>query len=60
MAYEQVAGFAGSAGLIYMMLLFAAVLVYAFWPRNRARFDKASRIPFEDNGSPEDRKVRRD
>ena len=28
--------------------LFVAVLVYALWPRNRADFDKAAKIPLED------------
>ena len=28
--------------------LFVAVLFYALWPRNRAAFDKAARLPLED------------
>jgi cytochrome c oxidase cbb3-type subunit IV len=28
--------------------LFVAVVVYALWPRNRATFDRAARLPLED------------
>lgn len=52
MAYEDVARFMGSVGLIYMMVLFAIVLAYALWPRNRARFERAARIPLDDDALP--------
>jgi cytochrome c oxidase cbb3-type subunit 4 len=28
--------------------LFVAIVIYALWPRNRAKFDKAARLPLED------------
>jgi cytochrome c oxidase cbb3-type subunit 4 len=31
------------------VLLFVAVVVYALWPRNRATFDKAARLPLQDD-----------
>ena len=43
--YDFLAQFAQTRGLVYFVLLFAAVLVYALRPRNRARFDAAARIP---------------
>lgn len=48
MDYAALAVFARSYGLIYLALLFAAVLVYALWPANKARFDRAARIPLTD------------
>ena len=31
------------------VVLFIAVVVYALWPRNRAKFDKAARLPLQDD-----------
>ena len=31
------------------VLLFAVVLIYALWPRNRAAFDEASKFPLRDD-----------
>ena len=49
MEYEQVAEFAATYGLIYLMVLFAGVLVYAFWPKNKKKFDEAARRPLEED-----------
>ena len=43
--YETLAEFAQSAGTVYFFLFFIGTLVYAFWPKNRARFLGASRPP---------------
>ncbi|HEX2724408.1 MAG TPA: cbb3-type cytochrome c oxidase subunit 3 [Beijerinckiaceae bacterium] len=43
--YNFLAQFAQTGGLLYFVLIFAAVVVYALRPRNRARFDAAARIP---------------
>ena len=32
-----------SFGLFYLIAFSLAVVVYAYWPRNRASFDKAAR-----------------
>jgi len=29
--------------------LFLAVVVYAFWPRNRTKFDEASKLPLRED-----------
>ncbi|MFZ1885447.1 MAG: cbb3-type cytochrome c oxidase subunit 3 [Rhodoplanes sp.] len=29
--------------------LFLAVVAYAFWPRNRAKFDEASKLPLRED-----------
>lgn len=47
MTYEEVKALAATAGLIIFITLFAGVLIYAFWPGNRKRFEKARSIPLE-------------
>jgi cytochrome c oxidase cbb3-type subunit 4 len=49
MTYETVASFAQTGGLVYFVALFAAALVYAFWPKNRSRFDEAAHIPLSED-----------
>jgi cytochrome c oxidase cbb3-type subunit IV len=29
--------------------VFIAIVAYALWPRNRTRFDKAARVPLQDD-----------
>lgn len=36
--------------LVWLMLIFLGIVAYAFWPRNKARFDEAAHIPFKDDG----------
>jgi cytochrome c oxidase cbb3-type subunit IV len=54
MTYEQLSAFAQTSGMIYFIAIFAAVCAYAIWPSNRAKFEKAARMPLEneeiDNG----------
>ncbi len=45
MTYESAAAFAQTSGLLYFVGMFTAVALYAFWPRNRARFDAAAHLP---------------
>jgi cytochrome c oxidase cbb3-type subunit 4 len=47
MTYETVSALSLSWGLVYLMVLFVAVCVYAFWPRNKDKFDNAARMPLE-------------
>jgi cytochrome c oxidase cbb3-type subunit 4 len=49
MTYETVAKFAQNWGLLYFGILFLGVLVYAFLPRNKKKFDEAARIPLEED-----------
>lgn len=46
--YETLASFAQTGGLIYFCAIFAGVLVYALWPKNKEKFDAAARLPLED------------
>jgi cytochrome c oxidase cbb3-type subunit 4 len=47
--YSWLAGFAQTAGLLYFVGMFLGIAAYAFWPRNRARFDEASTIPLRED-----------
>jgi cytochrome c oxidase cbb3-type subunit 4 len=49
MTYEDVVSFSASYGLIYFMILFAGVLLYAFWPGNKKKFDEAARLPLKED-----------
>ena len=47
-AYEDVLAFAQSWGAVYFVLMFLVALAYAYWPKNRARFNQAAAIPLRD------------
>ncbi|HVL73563.1 MAG TPA: cbb3-type cytochrome c oxidase subunit 3 [Beijerinckiaceae bacterium] len=49
MSYQALSQFAQTGGLVYFALMFAAVVAYALWPRNRARFDRAARMPLSED-----------
>ena len=53
--YDALSAFAQTWGLGYFVAIFGAVLVYALWPRNRARFDRAARIPMNEKDAGDDR-----
>lgn len=44
---------AKSFGLFYLIALSIAVLVYTFWPANRARFQHAATSILEDDDRPD-------
>jgi len=49
MSYHTLSHFAQTWGLVYLVILFAAVLGYALWPRNRGKFRDAAEIPFKED-----------
>jgi cytochrome c oxidase cbb3-type subunit 4 len=49
MTYETVARFAQQGGALYFLAVFLAGAAYAFWPRNRAEFDRAARLPLDED-----------
>lgn len=49
MTYENASAFAQTSGLLYFVTIFMAVAVYAFWPRNRARFVAAAHLPLNED-----------
>ena len=48
-SYTQAAEFAQTWGLVYFVLIFAGVLAYALWPKNRKRFEDAANIPLRED-----------
>ncbi|HWJ68611.1 MAG TPA: cbb3-type cytochrome c oxidase subunit 3 [Sphingobium sp.] len=52
MDHHTVVGFAKSYGLFLLIGMAAVALVYACWPGNRTRFDKAARDIIEDEDQP--------
>jgi len=47
--YEFFAEFAQTWGLVYFLVLFIAVLVYALWPSRQKKFDEAARVPLRED-----------
>jgi cytochrome c oxidase cbb3-type subunit 4 len=56
MTYEQVASITQVAALLLFVALFIGVLIYAFWPGNKKRFEQAARVPLEKDPDPEQEK----
>ena len=52
MTHEFALWLSKTVGLFYLLAMSAGVLVYAFWPANKARFDAAARaiLDEEDRG----------
>jgi cytochrome c oxidase cbb3-type subunit 4 len=45
--HEIVTELALNSGLIYFLALFAVVLGYVLWPANRKTFERAARLPLD-------------
>jgi len=58
MTYDQVASISQIVALLFFIGLFAAVLLYAFWPGNKKCFEEAAKLPLE--GDPEPKKEKDD
>ena len=56
MTYEQVASITQVAALLLFVALFVGVLIYAFWPGNKKRFEEAARLPLEKDPDPDQEK----
>lgn len=53
MDYHDVSHFAQTWGLVFLVVLFAGALAYAFWPKNQQKFDAARQVPLQDD-TPDD------
>lgn len=49
MDYHSFAEFARSWGVVYLMALFLGACAYALWPRNKEKFDRAARMPLDED-----------
>lgn len=47
--HQALVAFAKSWGLFYLIIFAIGVLVYAFWPANRKRFDRAKKSILDDD-----------
>lgn len=48
MDWAAIAEAARSAWVVWLMILFAGVVFWAFRPKNKKRFEEDARIPFRD------------
>lgn len=53
MDHNSLVAFAKSWGLLYLGAMAAGVLVYALWPSNRKRFDRAKNSILDSDDRPE-------
>jgi cytochrome c oxidase cbb3-type subunit 4 len=49
MTHEGLVEFAKTWGLVYLAILFIGVLVYAFWPGSKKKFERYGQIPLEED-----------
>jgi len=52
LSHETVVRFSKSWGLVYLMGFFLCVIVYAFWPSNKKRFDRAKQSILDKDDKP--------
>lgn len=50
--HNTLVAFSKSWGLLYIMGFFLCVCVYAFWPRNRKRLDRAKHSILDQDDQP--------
>jgi cytochrome c oxidase cbb3-type subunit 4 len=50
--YHTLVAFSKSWGLFYLMGFFVCVVAYAYWPRNRKRFERAKHSILEQDDRP--------
>jgi cytochrome c oxidase cbb3-type subunit 4 len=50
--HDVLVGFSKSFGLFYLIALSIAVLIYACWPSNKQRFDRAAQSILDDRDTP--------
>jgi cytochrome c oxidase cbb3-type subunit 4 len=49
LAFEDVLAFTRSWDAVYFTVMFLAAAIYAYWPRNKAHFERAAQIPLKDD-----------
>lgn len=51
-SHDAVVAFSKSWGLFYLIAFFVAVVIYALWPSNRKRFDRAKKSILDKDDKP--------
>lgn len=49
MTAADLAAYARTFGLVYLVVMFAVAVLYALWPRNRRKFRDAAMIPLKED-----------
>ena len=49
MTYETIARFVQQGGTLYFVLLFLAALIFALRPRAKETYERAARLPIEED-----------
>jgi cytochrome c oxidase cbb3-type subunit 4 len=49
MTYEAIRSLAGLTGLLLFVGMFVLVLAYVFWPGNKDLFERARRLPLDND-----------
>ncbi|HWA42199.1 MAG TPA: cbb3-type cytochrome c oxidase subunit 3 [Hypericibacter adhaerens] len=49
MSWQEIHEFFAPIRVVWFALIFIGIVVWAYWPRNRSKFDKIARIPLEDD-----------
>lgn len=52
MTHAEIVQLVGTYGQLYILGIFLLAAGYALWPRNKAKFDRAARIPLDDDDRP--------
>jgi cytochrome c oxidase cbb3-type subunit IV len=50
--HDTLVVFAKTFGLFYLIAMFSAAVIYAFWPSKKGEFDRAARSVFNDEDGP--------
>ncbi len=53
MDYETFSLFAGTWGLVLLVVMFISAMAYALWPSNREKFEHAAQLPLDADNSSE-------
>lgn len=53
MSYDTIAHFIKIGGTVAFFAVFVLAIIYALWPKNKERFERAAKLPLNDSDTPE-------
>ena len=53
MSYDQIAHVIKIGGTVVFTAVFVGAIIYALWPKNKTKFDRAARMPLQDTDAPD-------